>query len=32
MAQPFVLDPGGFLEKHLGTDQRITYLTVGRVR
>jgi UDPglucose 6-dehydrogenase len=32
MAQPLVLDPNGFLEKTLGTDPRITYLTVGRRR
>lgn len=30
MLQPVVLDPGGFLEKQLGTDRRIHYLTVGR--
>lgn len=31
MAQPLVLDPNGFLEKALGMDPRITYLTVGRM-
>jgi len=30
MAQPVVLDPGGFLEKALGQDKRIRYVTVGR--
>lgn len=30
MQQPIVLDPGRFLEAHLGRDKRIRYLAVGR--
>ncbi|MCY3024377.1 MAG: nucleotide sugar dehydrogenase [Planctomycetota bacterium] len=30
MPRPLVLDPGGFLEKNVGQDARIRYLTVGR--
>jgi UDPglucose 6-dehydrogenase len=30
MKQPLVLDPGGFLESSIGTDQRIRYMKVGR--
>jgi UDPglucose 6-dehydrogenase len=32
MKQPLVLDPGGFLEKSLGADDRIRYVKVGRQR